>query len=262
MNKRPFMDEEFCEKIYRNGFSKGVFDYWEAMGVAQYLVWTSGFKKSRTKRVLIEWCEEHDKSFNKYLYRKQILSVVDIAMKKRPDKIVDVTVTKNEIDTIQKVKDFKVEKWLFALLVVAKREKFDTTSLTKRRNQKGYYVTVDDVYQIARLSSIRMRKEDIGFFIHKYVVDGYLLPTKVGKVGILYSDENSQPVLEVLGSEDAVKSYEKINRGDIIFCCDCNKPITKKSNRHVRCEECSQKRTRERNSQNVRKKREKDSVTV
>jgi len=239
MAKKPFMNEEYCLEIYNNGFTNGKFNFWDCLAVAQYFVWELGYRKSKTKRLLIEFSEKNDPEFNRYLSRNIIKSAVDIALKKMFDERVDVIITKNEISKIKEIRDYKLEKFLFGILVSAKRSKYDQTSLTVRRNQFGYFISVDDAFAICRQASYRIPKKYFFLFVHKLVLSGFLGATKVGKIAILYADDNSSPVIKVLGTEDPVKAYVDMNDGELLYCAECGNLVKKESNRQKLCKECS-----------------------
>ncbi len=111
--KRPrVVDLDFGREIYERGyFSEGYFNYYEAFGLSQYLIWSLKFGFQRCKTYLTEFSKKADPNFNEIQSLEKIKTVVKRAEKKQPDLFPDIVITEVELENISRIKDFKKQKF-------------------------------------------------------------------------------------------------------------------------------------------------------
>ena len=71
MKKPRSIDFEFGRNIYERGsFEEEFFNYYEAFGLCQYLIWHLGFGFQRCKTYLVDFSKKSDKNFNEIKKRQ------------------------------------------------------------------------------------------------------------------------------------------------------------------------------------------------
>lgn len=241
MKKPDIIDCDYGKNIYEFGFTNG-FNYWETFALAQYLRWTLGYKARRMEKYILTFCLINDPNFNSVINISTIKSAVNNALKKMPEKNEPVVITHNEIAKIKSVKNYQHQKLLFTMIVFAKRNKYDSTYINKRRSFIGYRVLDKDVSRICKKIGLGISENNIFLFLHNFVKLGLLEGTFGESSRILFADDSGKPLIRVGGDEDPIKKYVEFNGGEFIYCENCGTEIEKKSNRHKLCNSCSREK--------------------
>jgi hypothetical protein len=256
MNK-PRGSKDYIIDIFNNGFTDGNYNPIEAFYIAKYFYWIENCGKQKTKTKLIEYCLEHDKNFNDIIFMDQIRKTVANAMKRKPSENKDIVITKAEIEKIETIKNYKDQKILFSILVVSKRSKFDSTSVREKRDYLGFHIHQNSIFDICNKCGLNLSFRKTMKHINKYIDLKFLEPN--GEfANILYSIDNSQPLIEVLGDENPWDKFIEFNGGEFLYCTKCEDKFLKKSKYHNNefCEKCSKERRLEKVKNNMKKYRD------
>jgi hypothetical protein len=240
---KPFANQEYIIELYNNGFTNGIYNSTEAFYIAKYFYWVKSFGKQKTKTQLIKYCLEHDRNFNEIIFMDQIRKIISGAMKRKPSENKDITITKAELEKIDTIKNYKDQKILFSVLVSAKRSKFDTTAVKEHRDYLGFHIHQNSIFDICRKIGLKLSFQKTMNYIQKFVESGFLEPKEDSFINILYSNDNSQPLIEILGTENPWDKFVEFNQGEWIYCLNCEKKILRKSAGHKYCEECKKEKT-------------------
>lgn|GEM_PF-3713804 len=256
--KYPDIDYEYGKNIFENGFEK--FSYWDVFALAQYLYWELEYKERRIIKYLINFSEKYDKNFNLVLSRKAIQSAMKSAIKIKPQSDVDVVITQYEIEKIKTVKNYKFQKLLFAMIVSAKREKFDTIYPKNKKTFLGYSISHKNTHKFCRELQIKVSIKNVPMLLHQFVLLGLLDASRNQKAKIMFANDNSKPAVKVLANDNPIEKYISENGGEIIYCEKCGLPTPKTSNRQKFCKDCQKIIRKEKVRVNVGNFRKKTSV--
>lgn len=260
--KRPrLLDENYGKEVYERGsFSEGFYNYYEAFGLCQHLIWKLGYGFQRCKTYLTEFSKKSDPSFNEVKSLDRINIVIKRAEKKKPDDFPTVVVTEKEMENISKIKNFKYQKFLFSILVYAKRYKFDTTNQRKKKDILGYHLSRQKTHDISVDIGMKISLSNIGLFLTEFHYLGMIDGAMNEYISILYSEDNSIPMLEVKGVEYPWLIYIDYFSGEQIFCDNCKKMIKKEKVNQKYCKICGEIKRKEFARNRKRKQRNKIKI--
>ncbi len=255
--KRPrLLDRNYGKEVYERGnFSEGFYNYYEAFGLVQFLIWELGWGFQRCKTYLTEFSKKCDPSFNEVKSLDRINIVIKRAEKKKPDSFVDITITESEMNKIGQVKNFKYQKFLFTLLVYAKRYKFDTTNQKKKKDTLGYHITQQAAHNITVDMNMKISLSNMGLFLQQFYLLGLVDGSSYEKINVLYSDDSSKPLIEVKGTDSPWLIYVDFFGGEQLFCENCEKQEKRRFSNQKYCDDCRKIMQKEKTKNRVKKHR-------
>jgi hypothetical protein len=174
-------------------------------------------------------CERHIGGFNRLSYEEKIYSIVARTQQSELRLPKPIPVTINEINKIRELKNYRHEKIVFTLLVLAKYYRLTNTSKDIIHNQYFINIKFNSIYRLAHTS--KKKGENIPYILYK---GGYLIDTNklnVYRIAFTDTDDQSDPYVIVDDMENIVGFYKP-------YCCECGKTIEKKSNRQQMCDDC------------------------
>lgn len=219
-----FGDEETrAKQIIENGFTNKQFTPHEAQLVAKHCFLNLEYGEARTRKFLKDFCEKTDKNFNYILNRHKINKIIKNAQTEWKDNSEAITITKLELERIRKIKNFTVQKIMFAFLVFSKRtygyvydnqladiKKILNTNLTEYEMKRLLYLAYQE-------NLIRDSNEN--FFVK-------------------LNEPDSEVVITISNYKDLYKLgkiYEKYCGGEIIFCKECGVEMIRTGKRDLYC---------------------------
>lgn len=231
MNK-IYNELEYAENLIENGFSKIVSG--RDLNILSKYYKSKGMNSSDIKKSIISLYEKWDKNFNIIIFEDKIDKVIKKSLKYELKIPIDVPITKNEVEKIRLLKNYRYEKIVFVMLVLAKHN-----SLTNKAKYDKYYFSgkLSAIYRIAKVS--QMKNENIG---HKLYKLGYIEDTqKKDNFKIMFTDSNDSSETEiVVNNMNCIHKFLKPN------CNLCGKEIDKKSKKQFLCEDCYKTNEKER----------------
>lgn len=184
------------------------------------------------EKMLVSICKKHDPEFNEVLQSKKI----DIAIRRSRNKMLriplDIPITKNEMESIKKLKNYRYEKILFIMLVLAKYYKL-TNPNVKKSDSKIYYIQKIKPSLIFRLAhTSEKRGENILYDLGKLgLIDKSL---RYGSYSICFSNMEDNSEIQIM-----ITDINKIIDFYIPLCKDCGTQINKgKNNNREFCNLC------------------------
>jgi len=261
MTDRPFTNYDFIKNFYENvGFTNG-YNYIEASYIAKYFYWIKEYGERRTKTELIKYCEQNDETFNYVNRIGDIHKIVNRIMKRKLSENKNITVTQKEMGSIENIKDYKCQKILFSFLVEAKRSKFNDDAVNKRKDYLGYHIHVDVAHSIINKCGLKLSFQKSMDYVGKLVNLGLLEPSKGDFINILFGNDDSKPVIEILGSENIYEKYDEINGGECFYCESCREKYLKLLKRQKYCDDCKKVKSKEM-ARNRKRKERYNNVTL
>jgi hypothetical protein len=234
-----FDEYTYAVNLLKNGFQ----DYLrgtQLLVLAKYFFYLGQSKKVVRENIL-NFTLTYDPYFNDVLNGHRIDKAIKNATKKSLRFSQDVLVTENEIEKIKSLKNNKIERILFVLLVIARKSNMD-----RNAEKENYYVN-SKFSTILSLSRVYLKKDEREDVRNNLNNSGILeiqepndISTRTGIDGyqLFYADKNSGSCILVTDLNDIVSFYPQ-------FCERCGKIIERKSNRQKLCPDCWETREKE-----------------
>jgi len=230
-----FYEEKRARVLLEQG-TQAFITYEDLSILAKYFKYI-GKNRSQIERSLIEFCENNNPNFNEILFRKKIEYAIKSCDKFGIRLHIVVPVTNNELDIIKNCGDYKRQKILFVMLVVAKYFKYNDTRLTPKKNNihdDDFYVNIKlvDILKMAKVNISKIERRDIIYDLEQSELIT-LIKRRTGGISfqINFIDENSEPNIIVTDMDNIIDFY--------YFNCEkCGRQITNRAKRHDLCEEC------------------------
>jgi len=245
--------EEKRAKILLEQGTQSFVTYEDLSILAKYFKYI-GKNKTQIEKSLIEFCEKNICNFNEILFRDKIENAINSCDKFGIRLHIDVPITNNELEIIKNCGDYKRQKILFVMLVVAKYFKYNDTRLTPKKNNDhddDFYVNIKwlDILKMAKVNVSKLERRDIIYDLEQSELVTIIKRRKGGvSFQVNFIDENSEPII-IIDDMDNVISFYYFN------CEKCGKPIKDRAKRHDLCEDCFLARKKELTKLRVRKHR-------
>jgi hypothetical protein len=231
---RIFNELKEAEWLLEHGFRRG-FNKSEILLIAKYYRYI-GLEENEISNKTFEFCKKFALGYNSILDDPVIEQQIKKSKQYKIRIPIDINITENELKIIKELHNYRHEKFLFTMLVLAKYEKLTNVS-NKDILKENYYVNQKPI-TIYRLSHTSKKKnEDIKHILYK---KGLIEDCS----DIMKNDNNINFLLKFTTMNDSSKNIITItNIDDIIqfypfYCEVCGKNIDKNSNSHKLCKEC------------------------
>lgn len=231
MQKFLYDENEMASSIFTNGFTNG-YDRRESLLYAKYLRHVLGYKDIKIKRLLIEFCSK-DSSFNKVTEKNHIKFCVKNSKVKFFTR-TSIFITKEEINQAKKIKNFDAQKVYLSLLLIAKRNRYNSVSIKL-------------FSEIKRIAGVNSTTVELGSILHILYKEKLIYPIVneennlvSGYNKILYIDFEGEPEISITKDKDLYnfgKIYENYCGGYLVYCEVCKKEMIRKGSAHKLCEE-------------------------
>lgn len=237
MTEKPFTNYDFIKDFYENvGFKNG-YNYTDASYIARYLYWIKGYGEQKTKTELIKYCEKNDTNFHYENRIGDISKIVARIMKRKLSENKNITLTQKEMASIENIKDYKCQKILFSFLVEAKRSKFNDDAIKKRKDYLGYHIHIDVAHSVINKCGLKLSFSKSMDYLGS-LVDFGLLEPKGEFINILFGNDDSKPIVEILGLEKPWDKFNEMNGGECFYCDNCKEKFLKILKRQKYCDNC------------------------
>jgi hypothetical protein len=238
----------YAEKLLEQGFSRYMYggDLYILAKYYRYL----GVDEKQIERNLISFCEKFEKSFDVNANYKNIEWNLKKSRKSKLRIPVDVPITINELNIIKNLNNYRYEKILFTLLVLAKYFRITNTSVKvnkKITEENDAYIIYNKFNFILKHSHTCKRKDEN--IKHYFVENNYIKYSQDGKgIIILFAKprDGSDVVLTVTKIENIIDFYP-------VFCEYCGEIIENKSKMHSMHDECYKFHRNEKDKEKKRK---------
>jgi hypothetical protein len=216
-----------CEKTYaeerlKNGFTRQG-SFLDLLILAKYFRYI-GKDSEQIKNALIEFCEKFSSDYNKTIFEKRILDAVSKSKKYALRIYQPIGITKDELESIRSVAEYKKQKILFTMLFFSKVFKNDTD-----KNIFYCNVSYTEILKTARVKMLAREKMEV---TRELNVLGLIRTNSNGKYEILFADKE-QNNFEIL-----VKDKENVISYLLFRCPNCGKEIEMRSKSRKMCDEC------------------------
>ena len=241
------LDEKiYAEELLKNKNYGKYLKLKDAVVLAKYYVY-AGKDTREIKRLLRSLCEHLDKNWNEITQGWKIAVAIREAHKRRIRTAIQIPITYSELDAIEKVNNYALEKILFVFLVYGKFLKYNDTLIKSRKKARllGTFYVNERLSNIFSVAHVEVRKKERNDIIHKLYEMGYLDATRYSGFVLKYVYENSPAKFFVDDYENIVLYYQR-EIGERVGECACGRLFLKKTGRDIQCHKCKQEIRRER----------------
>ena len=240
-----FMYDEMdiATTLYHKGFTEG-YRYGEALRVAKYMRHILGYGNARIKTELLKFCEEHDPYFRPVPNRLGISKVISDSRRDFTSTSSQIVITKSEIEAIQRVKVFKHQRTMLAVLLLVKLKKTDK-------------IWLSNWTQIRKIINKNITNKVISVCFNLYYEQGLVGVSHSAHTLLFIEDSNKDGVITIHNDSDVrnlMLYYETYCGGVIKYCANCGNEIGVHSNSHRYCEECRNIKTLEKHKRYNKKR--------
>jgi hypothetical protein len=213
------------------GFT-GILGYQDICILARYFRYLE-YTPKKIKNSIVDFYKKFDPTYNEVIFGNRIDRAIKKS-KKYPLKICqDVYITKNELEKIKEIKNFRYEKILFVMLVLSRYDR-----LSKNEDYKEYrlYLDFSNVLKLSKVYANKIEKESIRKELQDFGMIEYKKPKDesdfYSDVFILhYFDDNSDKEVWVTDINNILSFYP-------FYCNVCGNKIDRKSNHQEMCSDC------------------------
>jgi len=246
----PIFDELlYAEKLLANGFVK--FMSRKDLIILAKFYFFKGLDEEQIRKKLNMFCYKYNPEYNEIIFGNSI----DTAIKKSKQGTLsipsDIVITKQEINRIKKIGNYRVEKVLFTILVCSKFYK-QSSDVWHKNKDSEYWCTrfsvnavLSPYLSLAKVYANRQEQESI---VYDLISRGYLLsdvnnPSKDGWLEVLYADNDclQEDVFATISSRDNMIDFYP----SYLICSGCGKEIDKNGNNKKYCGDCWKEKRKE-----------------
>lgn len=254
-----FDEKKYALNLLKNGFSSTYINFNDLCILAKYFKYI-GKNRTQIRKNLQDFCIKFGQEYSEVLFRDRIEGAIKQSQKYGLRIPIDVNITENELEIIKNIGDYKRQKILFVMLVVAKYFKYtDARSQDKRKKvNDNFYVNenFNDILELANVNIQRLERRDIFYDLYQSKLI-YMDMNRRNDIyyKINFIDDDSDIVIIVNDIENIIKFYP-------VYCEKCGKVIENKSKRHNYCENCYKEYRKDVNRQNMRRIRDNKGLEV
>jgi hypothetical protein len=192
-----------------------------------------GKNKPQIKKSIIDFYEKNNPDFNDVISRKLINDAMSAARKYGLRFPIDVKITESEINTIRNAGNYKVQKILFTMLVLAKYSKNNNTKFEESKTDKfsdNFYTNfkITDIVKMAKVSISKKERNTVAYDLQQA---GLVIGIGLISYRVCFVDDDSPVSIVVTDMNSLIDFYPW-------YCENCGRVIEKKAKRHSLCEIC------------------------
>lgn len=226
-----FDENVHYEKLINNGFEKYPNKRDLTILCKHWLDENNSLSDLELKDKMIAFCIKHNSQFNVARSENLLIKVLN-GLKEQPsfEFNKNIIITKQEINTLKSIKNFKEQKVLFVIICLAKWRNANFIYLNEESTIK-----LQDIFSLA---NVKATKKEQLLLLHNLneqgLIDVQLKP--ILKCFIPCINEQDEKVLEFTISDNMISEWLWFI---LPHCAKCNKPFEKNSNKQKYCKDCA-----------------------
>ena len=243
----PIFDElVYAEKLLTKGFIKFM-SYKDLLILAKFYFFKN-LNEEQVRKKINSFCYTYNPEYNEVIFGNTVDKAIKNGKKTNLWIPKNIVITKNEISRIKEIKNYRLEKILFSLLVCAKYKKQEYDGGTKKGDDcmtTRYFVNtaLSPILSLSKVYANRKEQESIRTTLHK---QGYTIPLRKNIKGgfeLLYvdNDSNNNNIFAEISSRDNILDFYP----PYLMCLGCGKEIDKSSNSKKYCADCWKEKRKE-----------------
>ena len=192
-----------------------------------------GLDKNSARERVVDFCKKSDPNYNEILWENKINNAFSNAKKEIIKIPFKIFITRNEIQKIMEINNYKYERVLFASLVLCKYSK-KYYEYKNNKTTENYRVSLklSEILKVANVQN--MLKKDQTIMWNTLRDLGYANPNLSNRdcgLDIYYADENSETEIEIDNFENIMSLYPP-------RCKYCGGILEKSHNRNEMHKDC------------------------
>ncbi len=195
-----------------------------------------GMNKREMRSKIEELLLRCDSGVNLERYAKMINWAISCSGDRKLIRVNEVTVTESEIARIKEADGVTRQRFLFALLCLAKYR-------NKVTGKTEGWVNVD-VSDILKMANVVMTTKKRGLMLHDLIEAGYIQMSErvdSNSLRVLFIDEESEPVIQVADFRNLGYRYNSISDNRYVECAECGLLVRRGSNHQRYCDKCARR---------------------
>jgi hypothetical protein len=233
-----FYEEEHCKDILKNGVDK--LTRRDLNYLAKYFD-SLEYTEKEIERELLDFCVKNDGNFNEIQNYSFYHGAVVHARNNSLRVPTPIAITLSEIKEIQEIEDYKIQKFIFIMLVVAKFFKYHPSrKIIKNSKYDQFLYSNTGIKELKNLAHVNFSNTEWNKIKHDLTIMNIINPTIVGakKWAIPFWEERSPVAILVEDYRNPIAYYQEYCGENMSNCIECNVRISKNSNRHSYCRSC------------------------
>jgi hypothetical protein len=224
---RIFNELKEAKWLIENGFRRG-FNPVEIGLVARYYRYMN-LEEKEVKDNVFQFCKRFSMGYNEILDAPVIERQIKKSKKYKLRIPIDIPITENELQSIKELHNYRYEKFLFTMLVLAKYEKLTNVS-NKEILSKNYYANqkLSTFFKLSHTS--KKKNENIRNILYD---KGLIVDIDDNSFLLKFTsmEDSSDNIILITDINNIISFYPP-------YCEKCGKDIEKNSNSHKLCKEC------------------------
>jgi hypothetical protein len=224
-----FNEKDQYDILIKNGFKR--FVNLRDLSILARHYNSQGDSREQIKSKLISFSKKWAPQFNESKNECKILQAIDNVSKEKISSNL-VIFSKTELDNITKLENFKLQKLIFILMCLAKKDGHSYIYL----NTEGIY-KLSEIFELAEIKATKSEQE---YFLYLLQKSGAIFCNlkPLLRYDLLWCDNFSQKILELKPCAEMILEFEKYIGKPIIRCQRCGKLTRVKSLTYKYCENC------------------------
>jgi hypothetical protein len=228
-----FDELKYIEDIIKNGYKNKKYTTFDNIILVKYWKY-KGFDQESIKNKLKKFIIEHNELYNTNIIDKKVQKAIEIGQKHELLTDVQIEITDNEIEAINRLKTIELRKMMFVLLVIWK---------FKGRPKRFNVSNID----LMRLSEVRTYSNAFWNLIYQLTQSGLLSMVEYKNKSYykLHIDVGGAPLFQIRKFDNLIYYYLRLIKPEKYKECECGVPIKITSNNQKYCKVCWKEREKE-----------------
>lgn len=227
---------EHYNELLKNGFKKGVNS--RDMNIIARELYQNGKSKDEIREYIIKFCRKWNKQFNYAKWESKINTVINNLDIPYENKIANtICFTLNELEQIEDLPTFDLQKIMFIMLCLAKIYRTDYIYLNSKSK-----VTLREIYELAKVNKPLGQQDLVLYeFVQQGAINIKLKPLLKCYLLFLDTDKEKRKRIEFKPNSEMILEYYRYLGTKVVQCEMCGKSIIKTNNKVKYCKECARK---------------------
>jgi hypothetical protein len=228
-----FDEKKYAEQMLKQGYFTKHKHVYELYILSKYY-FHLGLAKEDVKQRVVEFCGKFEEYFSIDEWYKIINKTVNKASKAKFITGKEISITKNELETIKQLDNLNEQKVAFIMLV-----------LYKFNDYKKFEVSIEDLYRLCKLNLNSKTKLGI---LHSLTIKGLIDIAMGGLRWVKFADKKGKPEIAISDYDNLMYHYLKYIGDNIGVCMNegCKKLFIITGKNHKMCRECWKEHEKER----------------
>ena len=239
------LDEfSYAKNIFNNGLSSFI----SGRDIRLLIMYfrNIGIEESELYNEINNWLLEHQEDYNEILHQEFLLRIIKTSRKSKIKKFNNIIITENEFNIIREIKNYRLEKIAFIMLVLSKY--YFITGKRFDEEKTDNYTLKTTPYHILKFSKANEKNKE---WIFNQLLEKNIIDTAFGKDGAYYiininKNDSSDPQIIIEDLNNFINYYKP-------YCEVCGIEIEKTGKNKKMCESCYKEKRKKEINENAKR---------